>query len=77
MEDPIRQYIHQLVTDSNYLILNIITDNIPVEMTENISMNKIISGNESQTDSGSEHSSTEKEKEEKDVEKETLLVCHL
>ena len=37
MEDPIRQ----LVTDSNYLILNIITDNIPVEMTENISMNKI------------------------------------
>jgi len=34
-------------------------------------------GNDSQTDSGSEHSSTEKDKEEKDVEKETLLVCHL
>jgi len=34
-------------------------------------------GSDSQTDSGSEHSSTEKDKEEKDVEKETMLVCHL
>ena len=64
--DLIRQYVYQLVIGSNYPIL-----------TENISINKNISGNDSQTDSGSEHSSTEKDKEEKDVEKETLLVCHL
>ena len=64
--DLIRQYVYQLVIGCNYPIL-----------TENISINKNISGNDSQTDSGSEHSSTEKDKEEKDVEKETLLVCHL
>lgn len=64
--DLIRQYVYQLVIGRNYPIL-----------TENISINKNISGNDSQTDSGSEHSSTEKDKEEKDVEKETLLVCHL
>ena len=41
---------------------------------------KYISGNDSQTDSGSEHSTTDKEKDvEKvnNIDEETLMVCHL